>query len=475
MHRRAGGQAVEAGTSGAPGDQDRAVGEQRRVVLAPAERHRVGEPPRGWGRGRVEHLDGIGGLTVVLVVAAADIDDLAHRIGDRRTVVALGHRAVAGRAPLSGSGGGQRPGLGELAGHHDPVLAGDVHPRIERERRAAWQRGSRRPGVIGPDLRHDVLDHVVAAIRLEAATQHQDAAVGQGHRGGIPAAVVHRRRRRPGVRDRVVQARLIDATAVGLVPAHHQQPAVGQEGVAGAEQVDVRAARRLGLVGQLGLASSGVEQERLALVYVEVRVPGDPPAPHQHPPGGQHGAVHRHVEQADQRSPAAELRGIADRELERLLPRGDLVIGGGGERAGRVQERGVVIAVRDPQVVLDGGSDPERGVDRRLVVLVVPARGVEDHRLLAPPGVRAAPKDHGAADLQLVTGVARLALILVTADDRHGRSGRERTGGVAHRPASTRLGGGRDMPGVSEVRHCWTLAGPPHGDHEDRLGEDHLY
>ena len=105
--------------------------------------------------------------------------------------------------------------------------------------------------------------HIVLAV---APFQEQHAAVIERGERRVPPSVGHHRTRGPRVLDRVVDDRLVQAGAVGEMAAGDQQAAVGEEAVAGAEQV-----RLGGVVGQGrlrrggGPAVGGVPQERRAL------------------------------------------------------------------------------------------------------------------------------------------------------------------------------------------------------------------
>ena len=308
------------------------------------------------------------------------------------------------------------------------------------------------PGAVVPDLRDGVVGRL--AVLQEAARGDQHAAVGQGGGGGVPAAVVHDRGGGPGVGHGVVDAGLVQPLAVEQVPAHHHQPAVGQEGVAGAEQVDGGAVGQRGVRGVGHLAGGRVPEEGRAFVHVQGIGRLISPAPNEQLAVGQQVGVDGHVGQREHRSPLAPNGGGLHRERERGAPRGGLVGGGGGDPAVGQQEGGVMVAVRDAQVVLHHVTVGE-GVGREGggVELVVAGRGPEQHGGLGPGGVgRALEEDRCCPPATGCPGCRR-PLVLVAAEDGDGRHRHQGADGVAHAGPPARLWVGGDVPGVAEVHH----------------------
>ena len=218
-----------------PGHQDRAIGQDGRVVLPPREGHLGGlvlrVAPRRGLLAQVEQF-GVGDGRA----AAADVEHLVGAVQDGRTVVPLPVGALNAQiGPGPGAGGVQGPGLRQRAGHEDLAVRADVQAGIEVQRalRVARQ-AAQGPGP--PHLRNGVGDRASARAG-EAARQHQHAAVGQPRHGRVPPAGVHRRPRRPRAGHRVVDGCLVHARAVGQVTARDEQAPVGQERVPGAEQV----------------------------------------------------------------------------------------------------------------------------------------------------------------------------------------------------------------------------------------------
>ena len=268
--------------------------------------HRCHVAPRRVRSVEVDHLGGRGGG-----IAPAHDQDLAVGVHRRRPVRPLADVPVAEvrprqrRIPRAGARRVEVARPAVRAGVEHLSVRRQVHPGVQRQ---PLLRRSQVPVTAGRRLPH--LRQQAAMCMVVLSRHHQHIAVPQHGRRRVPASLSHLGQRRPGVRERIEDARVLRAEGVHVVhrPAGYEHPPVGQEHLTGAEDVVASEGRVDGLAGRRIPDPGGRVTE--------------PSRPVHHLAVRQHMGVHRTVHPRQHRRP---LPGCADaeRRRRRSFRRGD--------------------------------------------------------------------------------------------------------------------------------------------------------
>jgi hypothetical protein len=306
----------------AAGCENRAVGQQRQVVLAAAKRHRRGGAHLRRCPVRVDHARVVGRATAARDERLADVED---RVA---AVAAVDGVALAVGLPRAAAGRVELPKRRIRARVEDAAVGRHVHPRIERQvERGGAERTER--SVRPPHLRH-----------VRTAFRDEHLAVREGGDRRVPAPRGHVGSEAPSVGHWIEEMRLDDPVQLLiLVAAGDEQRAVCEVGEAGAEdvvsRVDVdRGLRARGRVVHRG-PGEGLIGKRLRGAVAD-RVPGE------HLPVGQQSDVDPHNRPVHDRTPLAGLSRVG-RDCRRRRAR----------QHGRAMSRGLVQVRLDRGVVQD--------------------------------------------------------------------------------------------------------------------------
>src|SRR5439155_12929025 len=120
---------VEPRTTGATGDEHRAIRQQRRVQMAPRIRHRRDGPPGRWRTVQVDYF-GSGGRRV----AAADEQDLSRVVQNGGSVITIACGTVRDERPVAGTGCVEISRRAARTAVEHESVGSEMHPRIKVER-----------------------------------------------------------------------------------------------------------------------------------------------------------------------------------------------------------------------------------------------------------------------------------------------------------------------------------------------------